>query len=75
MNAPTNTREGNFIPNSVAKIRQNARRFKGDEGDFTQLQESFIRNSVHLQCTSATHVVDKEGRMERTGQRHAQGRP
>ena len=30
------------------------------KGKLTQLQESFISYSVHLQCTSATHIVDKE---------------
>jgi len=27
-------------------IRQNARRFKGDKGDFTYLQENFISDSI-----------------------------
>jgi len=45
-------------------------RFKGDrgKGKLTQLQESFISDSVHLQCTSATHVVDKDDIFIRWGE-------
>jgi hypothetical protein len=42
------------------EIHQNAQRFKRGKGDFTQLQEGFISDGVHFQCTSATHIIDKE---------------
>jgi len=48
MNAPTNTREGDYMPTwslNFNEIRQNAWRFKGDKGDFTRSQESFISDS------------------------------
>jgi hypothetical protein len=41
--------------------------FKGDK-DFTRLQESFVSDGVHLKCTSAAHVVDKEDVFIRWGE-------
>jgi hypothetical protein len=41
----------------------------GDGGTLlTQLQESFVSDGVHLQCTSAAHVVDKEDVIIRWGE-------
>jgi hypothetical protein len=51
------------------EIRQNAWRFKGDKGDFTQLQESCVSDGGHLQCTGRIH------QMGRMGRRCVQGRP
>ena len=40
------------------QVSWNATRFK--KGKLTELQENFINDGVHLQCTGAIHVVDED---------------
>ena len=56
------------------QISWNATRFK-EKGKLTELQENFISDGVHLKCTGATHVVDKEAIIGKMGQRRVPGRP
>ena len=68
MNAPTNMRDRDFIPTWSLNFTKLVR----TQRNFMEKGETFLRcnmsDGVHLQCTSTTHVVDKEDIIIRWGE-------